>query len=70
MEEQGVKSVTTVAQSVNATTHSYTIQPTVSASGELIGPLLIVLQETDGVFGPLVQESMFKPDNLLILASR
>lgn len=70
METKGVKTVEALAQSVNATTHSYTVQPTVSADGELLSPLLICLQEKDGVFGPIVSQNLFRPDNMYILASK
>lgn len=39
-----------VVQSLDATTHSYTIMPCISAAGELKSPLFICLQERNGVF--------------------
>jgi len=57
---QGVKSVKVVAQSVNALTHSYTVQPTVNADGKFLKPMLLVLPETSGSFGPIVAKTMFK----------
>ena len=69
LAEQGTKSVTAVVQSISATTHSYTIFPTISASGKLLSPLFIVLQEKDGNFGPRVQQSLFRPWNVYIQAS-
>jgi len=50
-------------------THSYTIQPLISASGSILSPLLIILQEKDGKFGPRVESHLFKADNVLVLAS-
>lgn len=41
----GDKKIEYKAQSINSLTHSYTIQPIVTASGLLKSPLLIVLQE-------------------------
>lgn len=38
---------------------------TINASGKFVGPLLIVLQETNGVFGPRVQkniDNLFRPN--------
>jgi len=49
-----------LAQSLNSLTHSYTIQPIVSADGELKSPTLIVLQETGGKFGPIVKNTLYK----------
>ncbi|XP_076544200.1 uncharacterized protein LOC143305263, partial [Osmia lignaria lignaria] len=56
---------------IPSTTHSYTIQPTIPASGKLLSPLFVVLKETSGEFGPRVQprQTMFKPTNILATAS-
>ena len=35
-------------RSKNATTHSYTVQPMISAAGKLIGPLFLCLKEPKG----------------------
>ena len=57
-------------QSKNSLTHSYTVQPIISAAGELLPVVLIVLQEKDGQFGPRVKETMFTSDNLYVVASK
>lgn len=54
----GQKSVAATVSSVSATTHSYTIQPTISLSGSFVGPLYICLQEAEGKFGPRVKISV------------
>lgn len=41
---QSTKTIETVVQSISATTHSYTILPLISASGQLLSPLFIVLK--------------------------
>lgn len=66
---QGSKQVVIVYQKSGSATHSYTIQPTISASGHLLGPLFVVLQEKDGEFGPLVQQRMFTHPVLCVKAS-
>jgi len=33
-----------------------------------LSPLLIILQEKDGKFGPRVESNLFKADNVLVLA--
>jgi len=38
---QDVKTVETVIQSQSAITHSYTIMPTISASGQLLSPFYL-----------------------------
>lgn len=48
------------AQSLNSLTHNYTIQPIITADGILKSPLLIVLQETNGEFGPIVEKHCTK----------
>jgi hypothetical protein len=67
---KGQRKVLGTAQSASAMTHSYTIMPTISMSGELLSPLYIVLQEAGGVFGPLVIQSMYKAPNLFVDATR
>jgi len=67
---QGVKTVETIVQSQSAITHSYTIMPTISASGQLQSPLYLVLKEASGSFGPRVEETLFRPANIFIAASK
>jgi len=59
------QTVERVVQSVSSTTHSYTIQPIISCSGNLLSPLFIVLKEADGKFGPRVEENLFRPTNVV-----
>ncbi|XP_029162654.1 uncharacterized protein LOC114934181 [Nylanderia fulva] len=63
----GIKKVERIVQSISATTHSYTIQPIVSADGRLLSPLFIVLKEPTGTF---VKETMFKDNNIFVMASK
>jgi hypothetical protein len=65
----GVKSVEGVVQSISSTTHSYTIQPTISVDGDLLSPLFVVLQEPNGKFGPRVKENLFQAPNIYVTAS-
>jgi len=48
LDVKGVKKVEIIAQSKSALTHSYTIMPTVTASGKLLEPLYMVLREDSG----------------------
>jgi hypothetical protein len=70
LEFKGTKQVEGVVQSVSATTHLYTIQPTISKSGKLLSPLFIVLQEPTGSFGPRVQQTLFSAPNIYVTASK
>ncbi|KYN12147.1 hypothetical protein ALC57_15691 [Trachymyrmex cornetzi] len=67
---KGSLKVECLAQSLNSLTHSYTIQPIISASGELKSPLLIVLQESNGKFDPVVEKTLYKANNIVALASK
>jgi len=67
---QGIKTVESVVQSPSATTHSYTIMPIISASGQLKSPLYVVLKEASGSFGPRVEETLFRPANVFVAASK
>ncbi|XP_036138898.1 uncharacterized protein LOC118644430 [Monomorium pharaonis] len=65
-----IKNVESIVQSTSATTHSYTIQPTISADGRLLSPLFIVLKEITGTFSPRVQETLFNASNIFVTASK
>ena len=67
---EGQKKVECVVQSVSSTTHSYTIQLTVTANGRLLLPLFIVLKEKGGKFGSTVEKTLFRPTNVCVKASK
>ena len=67
---KGELKIEALAQSLNSMTHSYTIQPLISANGTLLSPLLIVLQEKDGIFGPRIRKNLFTAENVYVLASK
>lgn len=67
----GERKVERLVQSKNAMTHSFTIMPIVSASGELISPLYIVLQEKTGdKFGTQVAQNIFQCPNISVSCSK
>jgi len=66
---EGEKKIQCVAQSISSTTHSYTLQPLISGDGKLISPLFLVLKEKNGQFGPVVESTLFRPINVLVVAS-
>lgn len=66
----GKRRIEARVKSQSALTHSYTIQPLVSMDGTLHTPMLVVLQESNGVFGVRVMETMKKPPNLYLKAGR
>lgn len=73
LSHKGEKHTLLTVNSISNTTHSYTIQPTISAAGELLSPMLICLQETTGnEFGPKVKEQIEAntPENLVVVCSK
>jgi hypothetical protein len=70
LEIKGTKHVEAKFQSISSSTHSYTIQPTISADGKLLNTLLVVLQENDNKFGPVVQKNIFKAPNICVIPSK
>lgn len=69
LAEKGAKDVELSYQQKNSATHSYTIQPTFSASGQVFSPLLIVLAEKEGRFGVRDSKTMFKHSVLFSCAT-
>ncbi|XP_076666304.1 uncharacterized protein LOC143367919 [Andrena cerasifolii] len=70
LTHRGGKTIEASVQSVSSITHSYTILPTISASGQLLSPLFMVLKETTGEFGPRVEKTLFRPANVFLTASK
>lgn len=60
LEVKGTAGVELSYQQSNSATHSYTIQPIISAAGQMITPIMVVLPEKNGKFGVRVRDSMFK----------
>lgn len=54
----------------NKATHSYTVQYIISASGEIIGPAFVCLQEQTGRLGDQVQARLFSAPNLCITCTK
>jgi hypothetical protein len=67
---QGERKTFGVVKSKHATTHSYTIQPTISLDGQLIGPMYLCLQEPGGKMGERVKKNLFQPSNVVITCSK
>ncbi len=69
LSEMGEKSTECAITSANKITHSYSIQVTISASGRLVGPVFLYLQEPQGLFGPRVLDSLPGYDNVYLVCS-
>jgi len=70
LANMGAKTIEATIQSLSSISHSYTIMPIISANGSLLSPLYIVLKEITGSFGPRVEETLFRPVNVYIVASK
>ena len=44
--------------------------PIISCNGNLLSSLFIVLKETNGIFGPRIQDILFIPINVYVKASK
>ena len=67
---QGEKLTLATVRSVNNTTHSYTVQPTISMSGAVVGPLFLCLKEESGRLGERVKLTLLKPKNVVLTCSK
>lgn len=70
LEVKGSKNIEGHIEQQHSISHSYTIQPMISANGDLVAPLFIVLQEANGQFGPRVIQTMFKHKEIYVVASK
>jgi len=68
---QGEKDTQGLVQSMNAMTHSYTLQVLISNDGKLAPKLLLCLQEQSRHFGPTVSRQLqgAKPPNVVLACS-
>jgi len=65
----GEKTVESTVGSIQATTHSYTIQPTITIEGKLLSSLFICLQEVGGKFGLIVAQNLLRCSNVAVNCS-
>jgi hypothetical protein len=70
LSEIGEKHTVVCADSLNAISHSYTIQPLISFEGKLVGKLYICLQESKDTFGPNVLKNLQIPENVVVTCSK
>jgi ribosomal protein L13E len=60
LNEVGKRTIEAVVSNKDATTHSYTVMPMITASGKVISPMLLCLQEQDGRLPTTLKESIEK----------
>ncbi|CAF1651158.1 unnamed protein product [Adineta ricciae] len=56
-------------RSINAITHSYTVQPTITLDGHLLSPLYLSLKEPKGHMSENIRLHLFKASNVVITCS-
>ena len=56
-------------RSTNATTHSYTVQPTITLDGHLLSPVYLCLKESKGYISENIRSHLFKTSNVVITCS-
>ena len=72
LSHQGEKDTHSLIRSMNAMTHSYTLQVLISNAGKLAPKFLLCLQEQNEIFRPVVREQIeaSKPANCVINCSK
>ena len=66
----GERTTEVAARRKNDITHSYTVQPITLADGRLLDKFLLILQEKENEFDPIVQKNMIIPANVIVQASK
>ncbi|CAF1370406.1 unnamed protein product [Adineta ricciae] len=66
---QGEKTTLATVRSVNATTHSYTVQPTITLSGKIFGPVYICLKEVNGRMSDNIKANLPQLKNVVVTCS-
>ena len=56
-------------RSINATTHSYTVQSTIVLDGHLLSPLYLCFKEPKGHMSENIRSHLFKASNVVITCS-
>lgn len=69
LEIRGTKKVFSTIRSSHSASHQYTVQFMISAAGELVKPLFIILREINGVFGERVINTMFRHEEVYMQPS-
>ena len=66
---KGEKVTVASVRSTNATTHSYTVQPTITLDGHLLSPVYLCLKEPKGYISKNIRSHLFKTLNVVITCS-
>lgn len=66
---KGERLTVVAVRSTNATTHSYTVQPTIALDGELLSPVYLCLKEPKGRMSENIRSHLFKASNVIVTCS-
>jgi len=66
---RGEKTTLATVRSINATTHSYTIQPIISMSGKVVGPVFLCLEESNGRMSANIRANLPQVQNVIVTCS-
>jgi len=66
---QGEKTTLASVRSTNNTTHSYTVQPIISMSGKIVGPVYVCLKEANGRMSENIKGNLPRVNNVVVTCS-
>ena len=69
LSHQGEKTTLSAVRSINETTHSYTVQPMISLSGKIVGPIYLCLKKPKGRMSDNIKAHLYKADNVVVTCS-
>ena len=69
LSHQGEKTTLSAVRSINETTHSYTVQPTISLNGKIVGPIYLCLKESKGQMSDNIKAHLYNADNVVVTCS-
>lgn len=62
----GEKTTLATVRSINNTTHNYTVQPIISISGKIIGPVYVCLKEVNGRMSENIRANLLQMKNVVV----
>ena len=66
---KGEKLTVAAVRSTNASTHSYTVQPTITLDEHLLSPVYLCLKEPKGHMNENIRSHLFKASNVVVTCS-
>jgi len=66
---KGEKTTACTVRSTNASTHSYTVQPTITLDGHLLSPIYLCLKKPKGHISENIRSHLFKTPNVIVTCS-